>query len=185
MKNWKMRAAAASLAVMLCLSPASYALADETEDLESQLEDLQRQAEEQQAHTDKLSERIGTVSEQLRVLSADVKEAEADYNAIANELEATEMRIEENQELLEETELELADKQAQLRGRIRNVYMHGQISYIDVLFGAKDFSDFLTRMDLLKRVVQSDYALVKEVRAAMEQIESTRVVLEEEREQQL
>lgn len=181
MKNWKMRAVAASLALMLCLSPASYVLADETEDLESQLEDLQRQAEEQQAHTDKLSERIGTVSEQLRELSADVKEAETDYNAIAKELEATEMRIEENQELLEETERELSDKQSQLRARIRNVYMHGQISYIDVLFGAKDFSDFLTRMDLFKRVIASDYELVKTVIAAKRVVEETRAALERQR----
>ena len=181
MKNWKMRAAAASLAVMLCLSPASYALADETEDLESQLEDLQRQAEEQQAHTDKLSERIGTVSEQLRELSADVKEAETDYNVIAKELEATEMRIYENQELLEETERELADKQSLLRTRIRNVYMHGQISYIDVLFGAKDFSDFLTRMDLFKRVIANDYELVKSVQESKRVVEETRAALERQR----
>ncbi len=181
MKDWKARAVAASLALMLCLFPASYALADETEELESQLEDLQRQAEQQQAETDRLSERIGTVSEQLRELSADVKEAETDYNAIAKELEATEMRIEENQELLEETELELSDKLAQLRGRIRNVYMHGQISYIDVLFGAKDFSDFLTRMDLFKRVIASDYDLVQTVLASKRVVEETRAALERQR----
>lgn len=181
MKNWKTHAAAASLALLVCLSPASYALADETEDLESQLEDLQRQAEQQQAETDRLSERIGTVSEQLRELSADVKEAETDYNAIAKELEATEMRIEENQELLEETELELSDKLAQLRGRIRNVYMHGQVSYIDVLLGAKDFSDFLTRMDLFKRVIASDYKLVQTVLESKRVVEETRAALERQR----
>lgn len=181
MKNWKMRAAAAALALLVCLSPASYALADETEELESQLEDLQRQAEKQQEETDRLSERIGTVSEQLRELSADVKEAEMDYNAIASALEATEMRIDENQELLEETESELADKQAQLRGRIRNVYIHGQISYIDVLFGAKDFSDFLTRMDLFKRVIASDYELVQTVQEAKRVVEETRAALERQR----
>ncbi len=181
MQEWKARAAAAFLALLVCLSPASYALADETEELESQLEDLQRQAEEQQAHTDRLSERIGTVSEQLRELSEDVKAAETDYKAIASELEATEMRIEENQELLEETERELSDKQSQLRTRIRNVYMHGQISYIDVLFGAKDFSDFLTRMDLFKRVIASDYELVKTVYAAKRVVEETRAALERQR----
>ena len=181
MKNWKTRAAAASLALLVCLSPASYALADETEELESQLEDLQRQAEKQQEETDRISQRIGTVSEQLRELSADVKEAEADYNAIASALEATEMRIEENQELLEETELELSDKLAQLRGRIRNVYMHGQVSYIDVLLGAKDFSDFLTRMDLFKRVIASDYKLVQTVLESKRVVEETRAALERQR----
>lgn len=181
MKNWKTRAAAASLALLVCLSPASFALADETEELESQLEDLQKQAEKQQAETDRLSERIGTVSEQLRELSADVKEAETEYKAIASELEATELRIEENQELLEETERELADKVALLRTRVRNVYMHGQVSYIDVLFGAKDFSDFLTRMDLFKRVIASDYALVQTVQKSKRVVEETRAALEKQR----
>ncbi len=181
MKNWKTRAAAASLALLVCLSPASFALADETEELESQLEDLQKQAEKQQAETDRLSERIGTVSEQLRELSADVKEAETEYKAIASELEATELRIEENQELLEETERELADKVALLRTRVRNVYMHGQVSYIDVLFGAKDFSDFLTRMDLFKRVIASDYTLVQTVQESKRVVEETRAALEKQR----
>ena len=181
MNDWKSRTASAFLALLLCFAPASYALADETEDLEMQLEDLQKQAEEQQAQTDKLDERIGTVSEQLRVLSEDVKEAETEYKAIESELEATEMRIDENQELLEETERDLADKLAQLRVRIRNVYMHGQISYIDVLFGAKDFSDFLTRMDLFKRVIASDYDLVQTVLAKKRVVEETRAALERER----
>jgi len=34
---------------------------------------------------------------------------------------------------------------------------------VDVLFGAKDFSDLLTRMDLLKRVIKQDYELVRAV----------------------
>lgn len=181
MKDWKSRAAAASLALLISFSPASYALADETSELESQLEDLQKKAEEQQAKTDKLDARIGTISEQLRELSEDVKEAETEYKSIERELEATELRIEENQELLEETERELSEKLAQLRVRIRNVYMHGQINYIDVLFGAKDFSDFLTRMDLFKRVIASDYDLVQTVQAAKRTVEATRAALERER----
>ncbi len=183
MKDWKQRAAAAVLTLLMFSAPASYALADdeETLELESKLEDLQRQAEEQQAQTDRLDERIGTISEQLRELTEDVQIAEADYNAIAAELEATEMRIDENQELLEETEKELADKLAQLRRRVRNIYMHGQVSYIDVLFGARDFSDFLTRMDLFKRVINSDYELVQTVMASKRIVEETRAALEQQR----
>ena len=183
MKGWKARAVAVFLALLVCIAPASFALADdaETQELESQLEDLQRQAEKQQEETDRLDARIGTISEQLRELSENVKEAEAEYNQIAGELAATEKRIEENAELLEATEKELSEKTAQLRGRIRNVYMHGQVSYIDVLFGAKDFSDFLTRMDLFKRVINSDYALVKRVHEAKRIVEATRAELEKQR----
>lgn len=183
MKCWKARTVAVFLALLFCIAPASFVFADdaETQELESQLEELQRQAEQQQAETERLEARIGTISEQLRELSEEVKEAEAEYNQIAGELAKTEKRIEENAELLAETEKELAEKNAQLRGRIRNVYMHGQISYIDVLFGAKDFSDFLTRMDLFKRVIGSDYELVKRVREAKRIVETTRAELEQQR----
>ena len=183
MKVWKARAFAVFLALLVCVAPSSLVWADdaETQELESQLEALQRQAEEQQAKTEQLDARIGTVSEQLRELSEEVKSAEAEYNEIARQLEATEMSIEENAELLAETEKELAEKNAQLRGRIRNVYMYGQISYIDVLLGAKDFSDFLTRMDLFKRVINSDYELVKRVREAKRIVEETRAALERQR----
>ncbi|MCR5030021.1 MAG: peptidoglycan DD-metalloendopeptidase family protein [Selenomonadaceae bacterium] len=183
MRMGKTRAIAAALALTLFATPASFALADdaETQELETQLEDLQKRAEEQQRKTDKLDERIGTVSEQLRVLSEDVKEAETEYREIAGELAATEMRIEENEELLAETEAKLSDKVAQLRGRIRNIYMHGQVNYIDVLFGAKDFSDFLTRMDLFKRVIASDTELVREVQAEKRVVEETRAALEKQR----
>ena len=69
MKGWKARAVAVFLALLVCIAPASFALADdaETQELESQLEDLQRQAEKQQEETDRLDARIGTISEQLRV----------------------------------------------------------------------------------------------------------------------
>ena len=167
MKGWKARAVAIFLAWLVCIAPASFALADdaETQELEAQLEDLQRQAEEQQARTEQLDARIGTISEQLRELSEEVKEAEAEYNQIAGELAATEKRIEENAELLEATEKELASKTAQLRGRIRNIYI----------------SDFLTRMDLFKRVINSDYELVKRVHEAKRIVEATRAELERQR----
>ena len=44
--------------------------------------------------------------------------------------------------------------------RVRDIYINGQISYLDVIFGAKDFGDFLTRTDLLKRVMMQDSDLV-------------------------
>ncbi len=183
MRNWRRRALAAALAALLALGPAS-AFADETEELEAQLEDLQRQAAEQQERSEYIESRIGTISEQLRELSESVNTSEKEYRSIKSELDKLDMRILDNQALLESTERELIEKSAQLRGRLRNIYMHGQISYLDVLFGAKDYSDLLTRMDLLKRVVRSDYELVTEVRAAKAQVESTRAVLEEERAQQ-
>ena len=74
MKGWKARAVAIFLACMVCIAPASFALADdaETQELEAQLEDLQRQAEEQQARTEPgwvYTSRPSTLKQQQDILT--------------------------------------------------------------------------------------------------------------------
>ena len=65
--------------------------------------------------------------------------------------------------------------------RVRDIYINGQISYLDVLFGAKDFNDLFTRMDLLKRVMIRDSELVAEVLAYQTEIKEVGKQLEADR----
>ena len=83
-----------------------------------------------------------------------------DYEEKQSALDETLYRIDENETKLVEVTEELNEKHAVLEKRVRDIYINGQISYLDVLFGAKDFGDFLTRMDLLKRVMIRDSELV-------------------------
>lgn len=38
--------------------------------------------------------------------------------------------------------------------RIRDVYVNGQVSYIDILDDASGFTDFTTRYDLIRRILK-------------------------------
>ena len=182
MKRWKERATALSLAGIMLFTPAAVrAEDDDTEALEAQLEELQIRADAQQAETERIQGEIDSVSEQLRVLSGYVKDAEEEYAEVQSALEDTERRIADNKELLRKTQAELNEKTQLLSKRVRNIYMHGQISYIDVLFGAKSFNDFLTRMDLLTRVIKSDYNLLQKVLEDKRVVEKAKAELESER----
>lgn len=183
MKSVKKKAAAGMLALSLLVSPWAVALADdgETEELEQQLESLRQQAEMQQEETERIQGRIDTVSEQIRQLSAAVQDAETAYRAVKRDLDAVEAKIDENQVLLERTEEDLATKMRILHRRVRDIYINGQVSYVDALFGAQDFKDFLTRMDLLSRVIRSDFRLVQKVLADKRVVEAVRADLEKER----
>lgn len=168
---------AAILSAFLLLQPA-VSLAD---DLEEQKARYDEEAAEALRRSNELQTRINTISEEKRILDMEVDEAVADYNEKKAELDATEARIEENQEQLEKTEKDYKKKSTALSKRVRDIYINGQISYLDVLFGAKDFSDFMTRMDLLKRVIKQDYDLVQIVIAEKQEIEERRVQLERDR----
>ncbi len=172
--------AAALLAGLLFLQPA-VSLA---EDLEEEKARYDEEAADALRKSNELQTRINTVSEEKRILDMEVDEAVAEYKEKKSALDATESRIAENTEQLEKTEKDYKKKTKVLGKRVRDIYINGQISYLDVLFGAKDFSDFMTRMDLLKRVIKQDYDLVQIVIAEKQEIETRRVRLEKDREQQ-
>lgn len=166
------------MALLMSLSVAGTALAD---DLEEQLQDLQEKAAQQQEITNEAQARVENLSEKLRVLQEEVDAATSEYNDVKGRLDKVQSDIYENTELLNKTEKELKVKNKKLAKRVRDIYINGQISYVDVLFGAKDFSDFLTRMDILKRIIKHDYDLIMKVKADREIVMNTKAKLEKDK----
>ncbi len=139
------------------------------------------QAEEKRQQSAELAGKIESLSEEKRILDEEAEAAIAEHEARKAELDATLSRLEENEEKLEKAEADYKDKTGKLGKRVRDIYINGQISYLDVLFGAKDFSDLMTRMDLLKRVIKQDYDLVQVVLAEKAEIERTKSSLEKDK----
>ena len=167
-----------ALSLFISLSVTGTALAD---DLEDQLADLQRQAEEQQAKTNEASAKVESVSERLRQIQEELRVATAEYKEVKGQLDSVEDKISDNTELLQKTEADLKVKNKKLQQRVRDIYINGQISYVDVLFGAKDFADLMTRMDVLKRIIKHDYDLIMKVKEEKATVENTRAQLEKDK----
>ena len=148
-------------AAVLVLAFASGTAAAET--LEEQRDSYDAQVEDLGKQSEVLAGKLDSLSEQKRLLDEAADEAIAEHKARRAELNETLARLEENEEKLAAAEIEYERKSTALGKRVRDIYINGQISYVDVLFGAKDFADLLTRMDLLKRVIKQDYDLVHEV----------------------
>ena len=167
-----------AMSLLISLSVTGTALAD---DLEDQLADLQRQAEEQQAKTNEASAKVENVSERLRQIQEELRVATAEYKEVKGQLDSVEDKISDNTELLQKTEADLKVKNKKLQQRVRDIYINGQISYVDVLFGAKDFADLMTRMDVLKRIIKHDYDLIMKVKEEKATVENTRAQLEKDK----
>lgn len=150
------------------------------------LSDDNRSSYESQAaaklqQSNELQVKIDNISEEKRELDDAADAAIAEHQARRAELDETEARLQENEAEVARLQEDYKAKQAKLGKRVRDIYMHGQVSYLDVLFGAKDFQDFLTRMDLLKRIIRQDYDLVKGVQEVKDSIELRQAGLEQDR----
>lgn len=155
MKERYSRVASLMLAFSLLLEPVSLAaaLSDDKGGYESQAAAKLKQSNE-------LQSKIDSISDEKRVLDEAADAAIKEHEARKAELDETDARLKQNEAELASLQQDYEAKQAQLGRRVRDIYINGQVSYLDVLFGAHDFQDFLTRMDLLKRIIRQDYALV-------------------------
>ncbi|WP_294157548.1 murein hydrolase activator EnvC [uncultured Selenomonas sp.] len=176
----KIKVVAFALALALTAAPFQTFAAS----LEDEQKSYEEQAQQKKAKSDEIQNQINNFSEVKRQLDEEADKAIAEHKECKAALDETEGRMKENEARLEVLGKDYEKKSDRLGKRVRDIYMHGQISYLDVLFGAKDFGDLMTRMDLLKRVIHEDYDLVQTVLNEKQEIETRQASLEKDRKTQ-
>ena len=175
------RLLSALLVVLLFVLAAAPALADELEEKQQQLTNVQQQIEAQQRKAELARRKEQTIAEQLRAIQQELDVAEEEFEAINDQLENTEQHIKSNIELSNRLTKKLEAQTKTLHRRIRDIYKNGQVNYLDVLLGAKDFSDFVGRMDILKKILAYDNALIQGTKTDREALRKAKEQLETDR----
>jgi hypothetical protein len=172
------RYVSALLAVSLLLSPTYLSTAD---DLDNELQDVQGQIDESRSTQASWQAIITDIAEKLKAIQAELDEATRKLQAIKKEQDQVNLQIKQLQEEIQKAEVQLRARQAILNKRVRVIYMHGQLSYIEVILGANSFSDFANRLELLKRIIRSDFNLIQEIQQRKAAIEAKKVEIEKEK----
>lgn len=178
--TFKTRLVAALLSgVVLCGTPA-YIMAED-EDLTNQLDSIQQQVNQQNAAKADAETVIGSVSEQLRQIEVQLRQATAELGTIKEQRVAVENDITLNERQLAEAQKRLEGRESVFYKRVRDIYINGRLSYLDVVIGSKDFSDFANRLEVLKRIIDSDITLINEIKKERADIEAHKQKLEADR----
>ena len=171
----------AILALLFTALVVTPVLADELEEKQQQLTNIQQQIEAQQRKAEQARRKEQTIAGQLRAIQEELDTAEAEYEAVNDQLENTELHIKSNVELSNRLTKKLEAQTKTLHRRIRDIYKNGQINYLDVLLGAKDFNDFVSRMDILKKILAYDNALIQGTKVDREALRKAKEQLELDR----
>ena len=178
--TFKTRLVAALLSgVVLCGTPV-YIMAED-EDLTNQLDSIQQQVNQQNAAKADAETVIGSVSEQLQQIEEQLRQATAELGTIKEQRVAVENDITLNERQLAEAQKRLEGRESVFYKRVRDIYINGRLSYLDVVIGSKDFSDFANRLEVLKRIIDSDITLINEIKKERADIEAHKQKLEADR----
>lgn len=153
------------------------------DDLDDQVQDLQGQIDSSRLEQENWQQVIEDVSAKLKQIQADLDAANAKLQSIQTKQAEINAQIAQTQNEIVKMEAYLKTRQDVLNRRVRAIYMHGQLNYLEVILGANSFSDFANRVELLKRVIRSDYNLILEIQKQKAAIEAKKAQLEEDKRQ--
>ena len=193
----KGRLMALALAAGLALLPlfAAFGFAREADDKQAELNEVQSQMQKMQERKEKARQKAAAASEGLEEIQSRLNELQAQARELQAKSNALQAKINDNQAKLAKKKAEVEQRKKIYSQRLRQIYINGQVNYLDVLLGAKDFGDFSSRMYLLQKIVSSDIAMLQQLQkdeaeiksrqeqldAEMKEIKSTKAELEAKR----
>lgn len=174
---------ASFLALSILLGGQAIHMPAYADDLDDQVQDLQGQIDSSRLEQENWQQVIEDVSAKLKQIQADLDAANARLQSIQTKQAEINAQIAQTQNEIVKMEAYLKTRQDVLNRRVRAIYMHGQLNYLEVILGANSFSDFANRVELLKRVIRSDYNLILEIQKQKTAIEAKKAQLEEDKRQ--
>jgi murein DD-endopeptidase MepM/ murein hydrolase activator NlpD len=156
------------------------------------LDDINKDIQNNSNQRNQLSEQEKTLAQQLADTETRLFNLNTDIAQLEDQLAVIGKSKAEAESILFKKQAELAvaedklDVQTSVLGkRLEQIYKRGDMGYFDVIMGATDFNDFLTRLDYLKYIARSDKKLLKSVRIVKDKVETERDILEEKRQEVL
>ena len=148
------------LVMVMVVAQMTSAAATTLKELEGKQAELATQIKTaKDAYEELKTEKDGVLAEVTR-LDVELDEVTTEYLLVSDELAQTTA-------LLEQTEIELAEAEAQyeaqyaaFRDRVRYMYENGSIGYLETLFTAESFSDFLNQVEYINCIVEYDENMV-------------------------
>ncbi|MFA1819371.1 3D domain-containing protein [Virgibacillus oceani] len=164
-----MRKVIAIVTVILVLAASSFSIPTNA-DTTDELKDVREQRKIINENLSEAESKIAAILAQLETLNKEIERIDTERSDYQERVDKTEDEIENTLDeisLLDE-ELEQLDRKMEERNEILKARMAsiqktgGAITYLEVIFGANSFSDFINRVTAVNKITNSDAALLEQ-----------------------
>lgn len=166
-----------AMILLLCAVPIAPSFAKTTQ---QKLEEAQQQQQETQEQLDETKDNLSSLEgqrnelqEELSSLNDQLNEVSANLEELEEQIEAKEAEIEQTQADLEVARQQELEQYESMMARIRFMYEHAEATYMELLFTAENFGDFLNRSEYIEQIESYD-------RMKLEEYQQTCAFIEEE-----
>jgi murein DD-endopeptidase MepM/ murein hydrolase activator NlpD len=157
--------------------------ADEITDKQQKLQDVSRQINAQNQKLNTVKKKEKSIMGQVQSLEMNMQKTQTDIKTLSDRVEFLQSNLGVTKDEIKISEAELEKQNEILNQRLVFMYEEGDVSYLEVLLSSTDMKDFLTRYDLLNRILQQDQNLIKSVQEKKQNLVLKKTSLETQKQE--
>ncbi len=177
----------AILSFCVCMSTTVGVYASSVSDLEQKISEAQKKAATLEGKAADAKETYQAKLDVYYAASEAVNEIDSEIISLQNKIEKTTAEIKSLDIKIEKQQKLIDKKYADFKERLKALYIAGSLTSVQVLFSSGDFSEYLTRLEMIRRVSQKDNdaidemtKLAEELVKAQEELDQDKIKLESE-----
>lgn len=153
------------------------------QDAQTKIKNSQAKQSELKQKINDTEKKISANSKEKQRLDSEIDGVQAEINKLNNKISKSNAKIAEKQKELEKAEKESQKQYSNYTKRAKMMVERGSITYLEILLNSKSFGDLLTRISIIKEIVQYDSERLSELKQAEKKIADIKGELEKEKQQ--
>ncbi|MCQ2550825.1 MAG: peptidoglycan DD-metalloendopeptidase family protein [Clostridia bacterium] len=133
----------------------------------TKLKNIESQKSSAKKSLAEVEEMMDTLTDQLDEINAKVDAKRIQLNKATKEVKDTKKKIEE--------------RKAGLNARLRAMYKNGTVGYIEVILGSGSISEFISNIEMVKRIYKGDQKVLETLAKQKEELEKKEAKLKKEK----
>ncbi|NLW48128.1 MAG: peptidoglycan DD-metalloendopeptidase family protein [Firmicutes bacterium] len=152
------------LLLISCFTVNSIGWGITEEEIEDKIDQTKKQLTQTKIKEHSVLGRLNRSQKELDKISSNLQRLNSRIGNTEKNIEFIKYKINNTEGELKRLESEITKQQTVLSERILAIYKYGYQSYLEVLFEAEDFGEFITRFDMVKRFVMTDVHCINTLR---------------------
>ena len=144
------------------------------DELRNNIEDVNGQLDQAKNDYDAAVAELKSLEERIAALEAQIKEKEEEIEELQAQINANSDIIFELTQQIIDLDQEVFDQNSELNKRLRMMYMTDDESMLAVLLGSENFVDFLSNIEMVRKIHESDKAFLADLEAKLDELEKKR-----------
>lgn len=167
------------------VQPSTVVAQDSISELEQRQAELKQKSEQYQKELEKNNSKIAKTKQYQKTLLNRIDAVNDEIVVSQEKITTLNNQISAKTKKIKKLNNDISSRTNTLRKRIKTIYMSGDVSSLEIILGAKDFSDFLDKVELVRNVSNFDEKLISDIETDMKTVKSEKAALVKDKAKQV